>query len=240
MPQNTVIGGGTAMVSMLLRTAQTSNRSPSGTWVTICMARICTASAAAFFSGSVVAAMKLSRSFSISGSHGQPARALSQVLTSHGVITGSRMSSCTQLVPKPLQPPSEGGPLLEAQLVDACDSLAHDTHDTATRHADNATMGEVHEHPSWKEYKWVALILTVITVVEVWVYYIPSFVASRLFIPFLLIMSAVKFAIVVMFYMHLKYDHKLFRALFTGPLIIAILTLISLMFLFGHLAIRAG
>jgi len=53
-------------------------------------------------------------------------------------------------------------------------------------------------------------------------------------------MSGVKFAIVVAFYMHLKYDHKLFRALFTGPLIIAILTLIVLLFLFGHLAIRVG
>jgi len=101
-------------------------------------------------------------------------------------------------------------------------------------------MGEVHEHPTWKQYKWVALILTVITVIEVWVYYIPSFVESRLFVPALLSMSAVKFAIVVAYYMHLKYDHKLFRALFTGPLIIAILTLIVLLFLFGHLAISAG
>jgi cytochrome c oxidase subunit IV len=41
-----------------------------------------------------------------------------------------------------------------------------------------------------------------------------------------------------MFYMHLKYDHKLFRALFAGPLIIAALTIISLLFLFGQLAIR--
>ena len=104
-------------------------------------------------------------------------------------------------------------------------------------HADHAAMGEVHEHPTWGTYKWIALILTVITVIEVWVYYIPSFVASKLFVPFLLIMSAVKFAIVVMFYMHLKYDHKLFRALFTGPLIIAILTMIVLLFLFGHLVI---
>src|SRR5213075_823338 len=114
--------------------------------------------------------------------------------------------------------------------------MAHDTHDHAG-HADHASMGEVHEHPSWGTYKWVALVLTVITVIEVWVYYIPSFVASPLFVPFLLIMSAIKFAIVVMFYMHLKYDHKLFRVLFTGPLIIAILTLIVLMFLFGHLVI---
>jgi cytochrome c oxidase subunit IV len=115
--------------------------------------------------------------------------------------------------------------------------MAHDTHEPAA-HVDHASMGEVHEHPTWGTYKWVALILTVITVIEVWVYYIPSFVASRLFVPFLLTMSAIKFAIVVMFYMHLKYDHKLFRALFTGPLTIAIITLIVLLFLFGHLAIH--
>ena len=41
-----------------------------------------------------------------------------------------------------------------------------------------------------------------------------------------------------MFYMHLKYDHRLFRVLFTGPLLIAGLALIALMFLFGHLNIR--
>ena len=99
-------------------------------------------------------------------------------------------------------------------------------------------MGEVHEHPTWREYKWVALILTVITVVEVWSYYIPPFVASPAFVPILLIMSAAKFAIVVLFYMHLKYDHKLFKALFTGPLMIAMATLISLLFLFGKFVKR--
>ena len=93
-------------------------------------------------------------------------------------------------------------------------------------------MGEVHEHPTWKEYKWVALILTLITVVEVWIYYTP-FSKTPFFVPVLLIMSVAKFTIVVMFYMHLKYDHKLFRALFTGPLTIAMATLISLLFLFA-------
>ena len=99
-------------------------------------------------------------------------------------------------------------------------------------------MGEMHEHPTWKQYKWVALILTVITILEVWGYYIPSFVASPVFVPALLIMSAVKFAIVVLFYMHLRYDHKLFKSLFTGPLIIAMSTLIALLFLFGKFAGR--
>lgn len=115
----------------------------------------------------------------------------------------------------------------------------HDKFEHTNPDVDVHAMGETHEHPTWKQYKWVALILTVITIVEVWVYYIPSFVASPLFVPALLIMSAVKFAIVVMYYMHLKYDHKLFKALFTGPLIIAISTLIALMFLFHKFSGKA-
>ena len=84
------------------------------------------------------------------------------------------------------------------------------------------------------------MILTVITIWEVWAYYIPSLVASRIFVPMLLVLSALKFAIVVMFYMHLKYDHRLFRALVTGPLLIAGLTGIALLFLFGQLVARFG
>ena len=68
-----------------------------------------------------------------------------------------------------------------------------------------------------------------------------SFLVRRvlLFVPTLLTMSAIKFAIVVMFYMHLRYDHRLFRALFTGPLLIAMSTIVALLFLFGHLSISA-
>ena len=98
-------------------------------------------------------------------------------------------------------------------------------------------MGEMHEHPTWKEYKWVAVILTVITALEVWVYYTPL-QNSPVFVPLLLALSVIKFAIVVLFYMHLKYDHKLFKALFTGPLIIAMCTLIALLFLFGKFSGR--
>ena len=117
--------------------------------------------------------------------------------------------------------------------------MAHDhMRHEAEGHPERAETGQEHAHPTWSTYKWVALVLVVITVIEVWVYYIPQFVASRLFVPSLLIMSAAKFAIVVMFYMHLRYDHRLFRALFSGPLIIAVLTIISLLFLFGQIAIR--
>jgi cytochrome c oxidase subunit 4 len=100
----------------------------------------------------------------------------------------------------------------------------HDAHGGAHEHA----------HPDWSTYKWVALVLFAITVVEVMIFYTP-FAEHRLFVPSLLIMSAAKFVIVVMFYMHLKYDAKLFRALFTGPLLIGVIVIISLLFLFGQL-----
>jgi cytochrome c oxidase subunit 4 len=93
-----------------------------------------------------------------------------------------------------------------------------------------------HEHPSWKQYKWVALWLTLITVAEVWIYY-TSFSATPYYVPTLLLFSAAKFTIVVLFYMHLKYDHKLFKVLFTGPLIIAMSTLLALILLFSHRAV---
>ena len=119
--------------------------------------------------------------------------------------------------------------------------MAHDPkHEQHHANVDHAAMGIEHEHPTWSVYWKVALILTLITAVEVWIYYIPSFVASRAFVPSLLIMSAVKFVTVIAFYMHLRYDHKLFRALFTGPFIIAGFTLIGLMFLFGKLTIGVG
>lgn len=94
-----------------------------------------------------------------------------------------------------------------------------------------------HVHPTWSTYWKVALILGLITAFEVWAYYLPAFVSSRGFVPTLLALSALKFAIVVMFYMHLKYDHKLFRVLFTGPLFVASMTLLALLFLFGHLTV---
>ncbi len=116
--------------------------------------------------------------------------------------------------------------------------MEHDTTHTVAAAVPAEGHTEEHHHPGWSTYWKVALILGMITAAEVWMYYAPAVVASRGFVPGLLVLSALKFAIVVMFYMHLKYDHKLFRALFTGPLFIAASLLIGLMFLFGHLAAK--
>jgi cytochrome c oxidase subunit 4 len=106
---------------------------------------------------------------------------------------------------------------------------------------DHAAHDEVHEsHPGWSTYWRVAVVLTAITAVEVWIYYIPAFVRTSYFVPVLLVLSAIKFTIVVLFYMHLKYDNKIYRALFAGPFAIAVMALIGLLFLFGKVAVRIG
>jgi cytochrome c oxidase subunit 4 len=97
--------------------------------------------------------------------------------------------------------------------------------------------GESHGSPKTKTYLIVAVFLTLITAVEVWVYYTPL-KDSPIFVPMLLIMSAVKFFTVVGFYMHLKYDHKVFRALFGGPFLIAIGTIIALILVLTRAAGR--
>lgn len=112
--------------------------------------------------------------------------------------------------------------------------MAHDPH------APVPNPDHAHEHPTWDTYWKVGLILTIITALEVWAYYLPSLVASSFFVPLLLIMSAAKFVIVVLFYMHLRYDHKLFKALFTGPLIIAMATILGLLLLFAKFGRGAG
>jgi cytochrome c oxidase subunit 4 len=116
--------------------------------------------------------------------------------------------------------------------------MAADHSHPPTRDSHGDVSAHEHSHPDWGTYKWVALILVLITGLEVWIYYIPSFTATKLFVPTLLILSAIKFTIVVMFYMHLKYDAKLFRALFVGPLMLASFTIVGLLFLFGHLKIH--
>ncbi len=87
-----------------------------------------------------------------------------------------------------------------------------------------------HEHPGAGTYVAIGLILTIITAVEVAVFYIPAMHGVR--VPILLVLSAAKFILVVMFYMHLKFDSRLFTSVFVGPLLLAVTAVISLFILF--------
>jgi cytochrome c oxidase subunit 4 len=88
----------------------------------------------------------------------------------------------------------------------------------------------VEEHPAPRTYLKVATILTIITAVEVAVYYIDAL--ESLLVYILVTLSAIKFAIVVGYYMHLKFDNKLFRNIFVFALLVAASIVISFMILF--------
>ncbi len=68
-------------------------------------------------------------------------------------------------------------------------------------------------------YIKVALLLVVLTAAEVLIYFAPP---GALEVPLLLILMVVKFEIVVAYFMHLRFDNKLFMWMFVGGLVLAI------------------
>ena len=91
--------------------------------------------------------------------------------------------------------------------------------------------GAAPEHASVRVYVRVALILTLVTALEVGVIYIRQL--TPIIVPLLLAMSVAKFALVVMFFMHLRYDPRPLTGVFVGPLLIATGLAIALMTLTG-------
>ena len=87
-----------------------------------------------------------------------------------------------------------------------------------------------HKHPGQGQYVLVAAILAVITGIEVLVYYQPSI--KPILVPVLMGMSAIKFAMVVMFFMHLRYDSRLFSMAFVGGLALAAAVMIAVLSIF--------
>lgn len=75
-----------------------------------------------------------------------------------------------------------------------------------------------------KQYILIAALLAVITGGEVAASYLDI---GPIFIPALLVMMVAKFLIVVSFFMHLKFDHKLFSWLFYAGLLLAVSVYIS-------------
>jgi len=92
-----------------------------------------------------------------------------------------------------------------------------------------------HAHPGAREYIIIAAILGIITAIEVAVYYVDSL--RPILPPTLIALSAVKFALVVMFYMHLKFDHPIFTGMFLFGLATALFTFVGFLFLFGFVGV---
>ena len=95
----------------------------------------------------------------------------------------------------------------------------------------HTNAGDAHsEHPNARQYFLIAMILSAITAVEVGIFYLEWL--GHAIIPILFVLSAGKFALVAMYYMHLKFDHKLFTYMFVGGFILATLVISALLFLF--------
>ena len=86
----------------------------------------------------------------------------------------------------------------------------------------NEQQDHSHAHPSESVYIRIALILVAITTFEVAIYYIQWFHDSGALVPTLAVMSIIKFATVVGYYMHLKFDDARFRYIFMFGLILAV------------------
>ena len=89
-------------------------------------------------------------------------------------------------------------------------------------------------HPTPAKYVAIALILAAVTIVEVAIVYMDFL--RGIVGPVLVILSAAKFALVLMFFMHLRFDNRLFSAMFVGGLLLAVGVLITLLALFRVIA----
>ena len=86
-------------------------------------------------------------------------------------------------------------------------------------------------HPTAATYTKIAATLVILTALEVAVYYVESIRAYL--VPILIVLMIIKFALVAMFYMHLKQDSKLFSGLFIFPIFIAVVVIVALILLFS-------
>src|SRR5687768_12082232 len=94
-------------------------------------------------------------------------------------------------------------------------------------------MHDQHTHPvgETRTYWIIGIILILATVVEVAAYYGES-VLGGFSNPVVMAVSAAKFVLVVMFYMHLKYDSKVFTGVFIFPMTLAALVIGGLYLLY--------
>lgn len=76
-----------------------------------------------------------------------------------------------------------------------------------------------HGHPGPAQYVGIALILAVVTAVEVGLYYIDM--PDKLLVALLLGLAFIKFSMVAAYFMHLKFDSRLLRRLFVTGILLA-------------------
>lgn len=89
---------------------------------------------------------------------------------------------------------------------------------------------EEHDHPTDRQYIRIAIILTIITIIEVAIYYIEGI--RDFLVPALIVLSLAKFIAVVGFFMHLKFDDRRFAVMFVSALILSVAVIGALVVMF--------
>ena len=92
---------------------------------------------------------------------------------------------------------------------------------TSTTEHDAATHAEGHDHPTDMTFIKVAVILAIITALETSTYWWPESMHT-IGIATLLIMMAIKFFVIVSWFMHLRFDSKWFSFLFYIGMVLAV------------------
>tara|TARA_B100001057_G_scaffold489776_1_gene576680 strand:+ start:12742 stop:13041 length:300 start_codon:yes stop_codon:yes gene_type:complete len=84
-------------------------------------------------------------------------------------------------------------------------------------------MSEEHtNHPTPKRYVQIAIILGVLTAIEIALYYTEDLVGAFT-APLLIILAVGKFVIVVGWFMHLRFESKMVNRFFAGGMILALI-----------------
>ncbi len=79
-----------------------------------------------------------------------------------------------------------------------------------------------HAHPGVGQYVEIGVILAVLTLTEVILYEaMDSGLLMSIGIPGIIVLTIAKFMLVVLWFMHLRFDHKLFRRLFFAGVVLA-------------------
>ena len=86
-------------------------------------------------------------------------------------------------------------------------------------------------HPTEAKYVKVALVLAVITAIEVGLYYTKFSEAATN--AALIILAVIKFVMVAAYFMHLKFDNKLLRRLFVTGFVLAVSVYVAYLLTLG-------
>jgi cytochrome c oxidase subunit IV len=86
---------------------------------------------------------------------------------------------------------------------------------------------EEHAHPGPRRYVEIAILLAVFTAVEVALSYLG--LNDAITIIGLSVLMVVKFAYVVLYFMHLKFDPSMFTVMFVGGLALAVIVFIAVL-----------